>query len=84
MLTHNSDRLNRGQREMITDYFLGALEGIVWRYRAQRPAATQGAADVEAGVEAGEDIHAEALTGEVAQQLALARAALLRHRTIHP
>jgi hypothetical protein len=54
------------QRLQITEHFLDALEQVVWRYRAMRPPAE----------------HADLVTAEVAQQLAVARGALHRHPMI--
>jgi RPA family protein len=59
------------ERLQITEHLLDALEQVVWRYRAMKPATDQ--PDQYA------DRYADVVTAEVAQQLAVARGALRRH-----
>jgi hypothetical protein len=51
----------------ISERFITALEQVVWRYRALQPSTSDAY------------LHAEAVTAEVAHQLAIARGALFRH-----
>jgi hypothetical protein len=68
-------------RARTADALLTALDDLVRRHRALRPApgdddVPAGLRDVGSGLS---DLHAELITAEVAQELAKARAALRRH-----
>jgi hypothetical protein len=72
-------------RARTADALLTALDDLVRRHRALRPA--PGGDDVPAGRGDGSglgDLHAELITAEVAQELAKARAALRRHPLPRP
>jgi hypothetical protein len=67
VMSASDDR--KAECEMISEQFLTALELLVRRYRALRTGAENA------------DLFAEAVTGEVAHQLAIARSALYRRPT---